>query len=568
MRQARIITAVGLLLLFAASAIASETDGFTDEYSLWIGGRYIDTTDYQKKVSEYRWLEDDFWPQIGLTYKSTTPNSVFYLDGHYYDKATMHGKVATTVADRFKAAFQYRSFRRQTQQDLLQNIETREAGGGKILTHELLDEGADYSYDRREVLSEISVLLSRKNDVRLTAAHRAILKDGHEQVVSNSHCFSCHLVSKDAKVQEQTHDLQVGLDGEVGKLDVGYRLGYRAYKSTAPASLAYYDQAVHPVNGGSGAEFESRLNFSDETVPIDRKPKTQKVSHKVRVKGDAGRGKFASAFSYTTAKNKLTDLASKSWAGTFSYAVPTSPNGRLVARVAVTGVSADDPFVDVATFREGRPGEVTDFDFTRYSSLDRTTADINAEYIHRLNQKMTLSILAGYDRVARKDYPIVDDGLTSSTLTGQARLRYRKGLSYSTDLKLRYEKTSDPFVSGRGLFEANGAENLEITGPPDFVFYWQREELRYQSVTTEPTDLFEVAWRSTYKPGKMTSLNLTAKGSFDKNGDLDSLDVKHSKLNVSASVTYAPSMSWAVSGGLGYNLQKSRGPVSVALFDG
>ena len=566
MRQAIIITAVGLLLLFAASAIASDTDGYTDEYSLWIGGRYIDTTDYQKKVSEYRWLEEDLWPQMGLTYKSTTPNSVFYLDGHYYDKATMHGKVATSVADRFKAAFQYRSFRRQTQQDLLQNLETREAGGGKILTHELLDEGADYSYDRREVLSEISVLLSRKNDVRLSAAHRAILKDGHEQVVSNSHCFSCHLVSQEARVEEQTHDLQVGVDGEVGKFDVGYRLGYRVYESTAPAPVAYYDQAVHPVNGGSGAEFESRLNFSDETMPVDQKPKSKKVSHKVRVKGDAGNGTFASAFAYTRARNEITDLASRSWAGTFNYAVPTSPNGRLVARVAVTGVNADDPFVDVATFREGRPGVVTDFDFTRYSALDRTTADVTAEYIHRLNPKVTLSVLAGYDRVARTDYPVVDNGLTSSTITGQARLRYRKGLTYNTSLRLRYEKTSDPFVSSRGLFEAPGADTLEILNGT--VFYWQREALRYQSITTEPTDFMEVQWQSTYRPSAKTSLNLSARGSFDKNGDLDSLDVKHSKLNANLSVTFLPDIKWAVSGGVGYNFQKSRGPVAVALFDG
>ena len=105
MRQSSIIVAVGLLLLIAASAVASDTEGKTEEYSLWFGGRYIDTTDYQKKVSEYRWLEEDYWPQFGLTYKATTPNSIFYFDGHYYDKATMHGKVATTVADKFKASF-------------------------------------------------------------------------------------------------------------------------------------------------------------------------------------------------------------------------------------------------------------------------------------------------------------------------------------------------------------------------------------------------------------------------------------------------------------------------------
>ncbi|RKX24022.1 MAG: hypothetical protein DRP45_09135 [Candidatus Zixiibacteriota bacterium] len=297
------------------------------------------------------------------------------------------------------------------------------------------------------------------------------------------------------------------------------------------------------------------------------------MSHKARVKGKAGKGQFASSFAFSKATNKLNDLSAKSWAGVFNYAVPLSPKSRLVAKVSATGVTANDPFVDIKSHREGRSGVVTDFDFTRYSSLDRTTADVSAEFIHRLNQKTTLSFLAGYNRVAREDYPVIGDGITNSTITGQAKIRYRKGMKYSTSFKYRFEKTSDPFVSGRGLFEANGSETLELlldtAGTPSaWLFYFQREGLRYQSITTEPTDYHEVSLSSTFRPSAKTSLNLKVKGVMDKNGDLDSLDVKHSKLNGNLSLTFMPDLKWTLSGGVSYGMEKSRGPVAVALFDG
>jgi len=578
MRHKMIIVGVGLLLLLAGSAAGTDTEDITNEYYLWIGGHLIDTTDYHKKVGEYRSFEEDLWPEFGFSYKSTTPNSMYFLKGHYFDKDNLSGLVSTTVSDFFKGRFQYRSLTRHTGQDLLENAEAREwlsgSPGGKMLTHEITDPDADYKYNRKEILSEVSTLLSRKNNVRLMASHRAILKSGTEQAIVSTHCFSCHLTSQTAKLEERTHDLQAGLDAEVGKLDVGYKFGYRLYESTAPTPVGYVDEAKHPVSGLKAAEFGSRLNYDNVTIPLDAKPKTQKMTHKVRVKGDAGKGKFASAVSYSRTVNKINDLASKGWAGTFNYAVPISPRTRLVARLSATGVSTDDPFVDVNTHREGKPSAAS-FDFTRYSSLDRTTADISAEVFHRLNPRTTLSFLAGYNRVARKDYPVVDDGITSNILIGQAKLRYRKGMKYSTSFKYRFEKTSDPFVSGRGLFEAHGSAldpiHYGYNPAGDSLwgyFYYLREELRYQAITTEPTDNHEVQLTATYRASSKTSLNLKIDGMTDKNGDLDSLDVKHHKANANLSLTFIPDPKWTFSGGFNYQMEKSRGPVTVALFDG
>jgi hypothetical protein len=462
------------------------------------------------------------------------------------------------------------------QQDLLENIEAREyfpetgSPGGKIATHEFLDAGADHGYQRTEILSTMSQLLDRKNNVRLEAAHKLIIKDGTEQAVASNHCFSCHLTSKSKDVKSYTHQIKAELSGEVGQTSVAYGFGYRSHKSRAADPYAYYDEAKHPVNASNVDEFGSRLVFDDTTVAFAAEPATEKVSHKLRLKTDVGKTRLTGAISYNRAENQDTELAVKNWYGTFHMATPLSSRARLVGKVVGQKTSSDDYWVDVPTFREGRQGTQLDADYWRASVQDRTVLDFSAEVINRLNRQTTLAVLAGYNRIDREFYAFESDNLITSRFSGQVKLRYRKGLDYSTSLKLRYEMTSDPFVSSKGLFEGNGSLLLDNpTGVPnDLVFYFQRESIRYQAVTTEPTDYMEVDWKGTWRTSAKSSLMAGVKYIYDKNGDLDSLDVEHSSLQPNLAFTVLPSPRWSLTGGVSYLANKSRGPVAVALFDG
>lgn len=573
------ILCIGLLLLFAVSSVVAQNEETVDRYRLWLGGHYADTSGYAKKVGEYRRLDEsgEFLPSFQFGWQSLRPNSTFNLDVDYLDKENINGRLTSNVGDRYTFDIKYRSLTRQLQQDLLTNMETREAAGGKILTHELTDVGADYNYHRREILSKMSILLQRKHNVRFTASHRSILKSGEKQAIASNHCLSCHLTSKSEGVESTAHQIQAGVDAEVNKYDVGYQFGYRLYSSHAAAPTAYYDPAKHPVNGGSGPEFSSRMLYDDTTLVYSSKPKTEKMSHKLRMKGDLGKGKIAGSLSYSRSENKYSNLTAKSWVGALKYAVVLNSKTRLNARATGVRRNADDPYIDVRAFREGQTkGPVTDFSYLRLSSLDRADATITAELIRRLNPKTTLSVLAGYNRVDRYNYPNTTDNLVSKTFIGQAKMNYRKGLRYSSQLKYRFEKTSDPFTTYKGLFEERGREILTRDVTPDtagspafaFFFYWQREALRYQMITSEPTDLHEFAWSSTWRPNMKTSVNLGLKGSYDKNGDLDSLDVKHFTLQPNISLTTTPSPKWSLTAGYTYNMNTSRGPVAVALFDG
>lgn len=579
----RLLSVVGLaLLIVAGPSLLSAQDGeLTREYSIWIGSHYTTFSDYTKKVGEYNIGLDEYMPEFSVNYLGVGTDNLFRLDGHFYDKYNIDGIVDVTIADRFSFGVQYSSLVHRLGQDKLEYMSAREyfedtdTYGGKILTHELLDPDADYDLHRQEILSELSVLLSRKNNIRMTAAHRTIMTDGHAQSLSNTHCFSCHATSRSVEVQNRTHALQAGIQADLTEeLTVGYQFDYRSFDPQSPAAEAYFDQAKHPVNGGSGAEFSSRQVYDDTSVVINQVPKNEKIGNKIRVKGKLGdKTRFATSVGYNRVENKYTEIYSGAWTGAANISTVLSPTTRLV--IKATGVrikGTDDYFIDLPTYRDGRPGPAgsrPSFDYTRLSSLDRADGRGSAELTHKLNPRMTLSVLAGYERIKRYNYP--DEDYVTSRLIGQGKLRYRKSTNFSGWMKYRFEKTSDPFVSGKGLFEARGYEELSRdlrNSPAPFTFYYEREALRYQAITTAPTDEHEIELRGVFNPNPKVNVNLGLKFNYSKNGDLDSLDVKQTTMVPSLGINLMPNAQWVLSAGYTMHYDKSRGPITVALFDG
>lgn len=563
------------LLCLVVAPVASAQQ--TESYSLWLGSHYTSFSDYQKKVAEFNKGSEEWLPELRLQYLAMGENNIFSIDGHYFDDENISGKVKTTIGQSLKASFQYRSLTNQSEQDLLANLVAREwlttRPGGKILTHELLDLGADYSTRREELQSSLEARISKRNDVRFMIAHRMIMEEGSEQKVQTDHCFSCHVTSQSAKVDRRTHQLETGLKGKVSGYDLGYTFAYRQYDPRHQDTYTYYDQAKHPVSGLNGAEFGSRLVFSDTTLPYGIEPKTEKLGHKVKMSGKLGEGRVSGSLGYHVATNQNTDLETKAMSGAINYSYPISPRTRLIARVSAVRQRGDDPFIDLPSYRRGMAnGPVVDFDFIRYSALDRLDGRGSLELITRLNPRTTASFIAGYSRIDRDDYADIDGNQVTNKLFGQAKLRWRKSNSLTASFKYRFDMISNPFTSSRGLFEASGREvlrTLDSTAPiMPLVFYFQREDLRYQAVSSAPTSAHQFELGVDLIASSKATIHAALKGSFDKNGDLDSLDVKHSSFMPNLNLTLMPSPQWSMNIGYTFNHTAARLPVSIALFDG
>lgn len=577
------ITIFFLFILVAFNLSLSAQDGEEiQNYSIWIGSNYIDHIDYYKKVGEYNRGREELSPEFKGNYLFNDGKTLIRAEGHYFDEDDFRAGYKQTFRDYFNAEFYYNSFTHQEQQDLLKNLSAREwfgeplnKWGGKILTHELTDVGADYDVQRKEFGAKIEALLYRKHNIKMTAAHRAIFKTGEKQKLSNNHCFSCHVTSKSSEVDQVARQFEIGIQGDIDDFTLAYELGFRNFRSEAPDDYFYFDNALHPGFGRTDGvsdyegEFGSRLIYDGVYMPVGTYPETDKISHKFKFKGDIGKSRFIASAGYSRAENKRVELQSTAWTGAFNYSVLLSRKMRLILKAAGIKIEADDPEIDLPEFRAGRPGPHHDFDFTRYSSLDRTDWKGSAEIITRLNRATTVSALLGYQSIDRVDYPEKDAHWKTKKLIGQLKMNYRKGLKYSNNIKYRFEKISDPFTSGRGLFELSGRETLTpLPQPFRFVFYFQREDLRYQNITTLPTEIHEFDFDMNYRPVEKTNIRAGLKVKLDKNGDLDSLDVKHSSFQPNIALTVSPGSRWNMTTGYTYNFYKSRGPVTVALFDG
>jgi hypothetical protein len=188
---------------------------------------------------------------------------------------------------------------------------------------------------------------------------------------------------------------------------------------------------------------------------------------------------------------------------------------------------------------------------------------------HRLDKKTNGSLLFGYEKITRADYPIVGGDQASSQIFTQLRLKHRPNDKMEASLKYRLELTSDQWVSGRGLLESRGFGTLHpLPDESTWIYYFQREDLRYQSITTAPTQKHEIDLNIGWHPTAKYIANIGMKFETDKNDDLDSLDVKHSLMRPNFSLTGMPSDKFMFTAGFSYNHYKSRGPVAVALFDG
>lgn len=558
-------------------------------YNLWVGGRYSDFNDYAKKVREYNHIYSDAYPEGRFQLFGRGSDFLMNFDGYFYDNKNAGAMFDLQYQNRLSIKVDYKLFRRQLQTDLLDNINAREeladgSMGGKMMTHEDLNPGFDYNYDRHRVTTQVSALISEKNNVRINAGHRFWMDKGDEQKVSSTHCFSCHLTSKSVEVDRSVNQFNIGLSAEPGPVGLSYDFVFSQFSSNAESPSVFYDEAKHPVKGDKIDEFGSRVIFDSTQVDFSVYPDVQKIGNTLRFYTRSPKYRVSGSASYFQTKNSyenensfigpVDDRKATTLGGTLNFSMPLTPIWSVIVRTGLSNTDAEDFEIDLPLWRynqetnQPRTGGGQDFDYIRYSSLDRMEGEASVEFIYRPMSRLKISALGGYDYTKRYDYPSKDNDAVTNKFYGQAKLRYRHGLDYSATIKYRLEAIKDPFTSYRGLFEAVGHDELLPLPNNGFVYYFQREELKYQDVTSLPTTKHVFDFKGDIRLQKGVNLHGGLKFTYDKNDDLDSLDVEHSSLQPNLSINIMPQNQWLVTMGYTYSMHKSRGPITVAMFDG
>lgn len=575
-----VVTAIFILPLFSSPALSQEEPSFST-WSLWLGGHYTGYEDFYKKVGEFDRGEKEAMPEVSLSFSGYKGDQNLDFFGHYYDPKSISFDLSGKSKDIFSGMISYRSSYRQRATDLLENLMAREAKdqqnnpGGKMFTYEHENPDADFGYTRHELKTDFKVKVPGSAKLILKAFHRSILEKGDDQKVVSMHCSSCHMVSKSAEVDRRTHTVSAGAEADVGPVLFSYMGSYRTFKSEVPSPKAHYDKAEHPTEKDSTKmkefikEFGARTIFDDDEVPFGQIPETEKMAHTLKIKTDIGKkGNILGSFSNSQAKNKSAGLKIKSNSGSLKYVVRPSQKTKIVALASLALIESDEAQIDLPLWRDGLTGGGQDFDTTRYSNLTRTVAKGSAEFIYQPNRKYRIFLSAGYEGTERDDYPYFEAKEKTTKLKASVGGKYRPNSKFSGRIKYSFENIDEPFSPYEQMFEKAGKDVLEKRDNNKWYYYFQRDDLRYGSVTNQPTNLHGVELNLNFRPNHKANLSAGLKASLGTNNDTDSLDFERTQLQPQVSANFAPTPMWNLFGSLAYMYDKSNGLAAVAMMNG
>lgn len=562
-----------ILFVTICSLKAKDEDSIT-KWWLEIGSHYSGFQDYYQKVAEFDRGKEGFMPEIAFTILHTKDKSSIKFVSRFYDPKRMNFSLEGKSSDRLHAKFSYQSFYRQLQKDFLENLQAREAQDregtvpyAKMVTHEDLNPDAEYGYRRQEIKTDIDFKVPGTNKLIVYASHRSILEKGIDQHIQLNHCATCHAVSRALDIDRKTHTVSAGADLDLNPVFISYRASYRSFKSDAGPYEAFYDIARHPINGGAGAEFTSRLNYNGENVPIALYPETDKFAHNLKLKTKIGKGNFLVQYINFKTKNKTSDLNLNGNQLNFKLIYPMSRRTKLVGTGGYARLKNDSIFIDLPNWRVIG----ANLDWTRYSNLTRTEGKGSLNFIYQPTRKFRLSLLGKFSSTKRDDYPYQGANDKTTKIRLQAELKYRPTMKFTGRVKYYIEQIDNPFAPYNLMFEHNGSTGpYELTPEPGMpqVYYYQRDDLRYGDITNQPTLVHGFYLDLKLKPTRKFNFAAGVNVRLGTNSDEPELDLEQTTIQPKLSFNWMPNDKVTFMGSYSYMKFNQNGLAAVPMMDG
>lgn len=404
-------------------------------------------------------------------------------------------------------------------------------------------------------------------------------RKGHVQLMSLSHCESCHVTSQSRAVDEKTRD--AGADLLVTFRGGSARLGYnhRELKNADPFATFTYDRALHPVS--HLPIFDNRLSYDATEGPqnVDGRPDVRKNTGSLDFSVDSVAGFALNGVGVLSkTENRYAGLEGSYAGGMLALARNWDSGLRLRWRTRYYTLDNDEVAVDVnerksvagpqagKTYREVYG---YDPDFTRYSALDRNVYESSLEGAYRLGKKAgTLRATWTFRNVDRENVEAApgENATTTNVLALSWRAPVAKGLKLFADY--RHGAVSNPLLAldatcSQLFYSKSGTSGLD----PTLAQYWQSHAARTGDGTATPSAWDEVKAGLTFTSG---ALGLTANYRYWSGDNAEGDFTDWSKKNRSATVTLwsMPSQTWDWYVAWAYTKSELGGHTCISLFDG
>jgi hypothetical protein len=580
------------------------------------------------RVAEYDVVEPT--EILGLDWRSSPYSSTrLGLDLFTISSEDIKGGLEVDTGRVFMLDATVDGFLRRAPHDDLSNLPA--ASDIKTVRATDYEPGADYDYRTRLYRVDALIRPPSTPGVTFRAGYRELGRKGHRQVLTTSHCTSCHVTARGREVDNKTTDLSLGVHGRTAKWDFDYDVNGRRFKEYGDTPNAFYELALRPAPPGwtpsevnlaglrdpanvpaaTPAVFDDRLWFQGKPISYDNTPENKRIRHQFKAKADFDKGRFLNLNAvYSNTENETTGLEYDYTAYRARYTTRTGEKSRLNAFARYEKLDNDEYLVDnlalnrldeayrtsyppdppgatYYTYQGWRESQGDDVQFERWlrsSAMDRTDARVGADWVWRGVRRGSLRLGYEYRDIDRDNVVLADgDGRTKinkAKVGWNQRFRNRVRLN----AKLTYTDSDNPYVNVDGAmrqfaFNAEGYDGIDpwtavvgrTTSPllAASLQYYQLHALRVADVSGVPSSEVAALANASYGPKKgRWSVTGHVRYRGAENDELDYTDWERASQGIGVTAWLAPTPRFMMTLGVDSYSQDTDAEVIIPLMDG
>lgn len=578
------IIALCLLLVTSAIAGVEETEDQEKQIDvkLAIGALATSTDGYLGKAGKYQPLPSAA-PLVAAQIKGLSGTTYFDLKslvrGDVWD---MNHTLSLDFNRIVELNLDYTSLMHRLGNDPLTNMDTASLARSGVF-HENFSPNKEYRIDYSEFNAETTLRIPNLSFVNFTAGFRSQHREGEYQARTLSKCASCHVVAKDRVINNNNQDYSLGSQFKLGGAKLDYTYTKRQYRENEAAPTNTYLLVQHPEL--SSPVFTSRIAYgiTDGALPFDSVPDTDKDTHLVKATVPLSEGMMLSGhYVNSSVQNKSVEntlkpgsnigIDTSALAAGFSAVV--GRRGVFNARFSRITIDNDDYYVDInepvdvagpnagKTYVEAYP-QYGAVDWTRQSSLNRTTLDFDAAFKYTLTQQMKARFNYEYKQIERDNYQV--SKTTSHTFKGRFDFKASKQLKFVAQGRLKM--TDEPFTN---MYAALAPEiqtwnpGNPFAGNQFTVFH----DARQAHLSNQPTDMQEIKGIISWSPSYRFSISADARYRWEKNDKLNFANWTNNTLNPGVNLWFAPADRFDVTATYYFYSEQLTSLFSIPVLEG
>ncbi len=624
------LTAIFALAIAGATAVCAEEDGKWYSGELKVGATVVPEKlsgdeSGAKGGTEYNSLFNKRWTTyLGGNLDAMKDGFAFSFDGLYrdVDEQDYSGLVSLKRVINFKT--DYSRFYHRLDHDYMENLNAHvfppastgwknwgsspdlaDIPGGKTVGsanvyNTDLDPDNFYGIARAEWKNKVDFNIPMLPGLKLSFNHRFEERKGDKQVMTNSKCLACHVVSNTQNIHETTNDYAPKASLRIGTLAMEFSYLHREFEtSNEDMSLVY--------NGLKGKElFLNRLQYDNTTgeLPYSRTPDSSKDSFKGKFRWDINaHNTFTANYIYSQSTNNSVDgaydilmgkygdeinLDSNIFNAKFHSRINRAFSFNLFGRYQDLDNDAVDIEKNVRTNPAGAPGGAVTLsegyinnsgssyfeeEESRPSGYDGNAYIIGTDLTWRVMRGLKVKFGYEFEREKRDNYEHhhVPESTKEHKFNLATDWRINHNLKFDFDYKFEY--IDDPYVLKDAECTPDGAYGV-YSGLPAGLYDVDRAyapaiyDERTAARSNLPDQVHEIQLKSHWHPLHILSTNFHVKYRYAKNGDVDGRDWKQNMVMAGLGGILTPMRNLVLSAGYTYMYDKYDSQYCIALYDG